>query len=122
MKDDVASSRAGTPAESRAGAGSRLNVFCSRRRTGYTVHLRPADLSPGLEPYFDRHFEAEAPALDFEELDRRMASQGLACEKVVAKTGSVELTANGPAAAVLTDWLLTAFGSGVRPRAGRSPG
>ncbi|MEO6600839.1 MAG: hypothetical protein ABIQ16_13255 [Polyangiaceae bacterium] len=63
---------------------------------------------------FDENGEAYPVLLDFEDLDRQMASKKAQVEKRVSRTGSVELTARGEAATALAVWLSTAFASGVR--------
>lgn len=91
-----------------------LNLFCARVGEVWRVHVRPTWLPRYLHSIFDEHGEAFPVLLDFEDLDRRMASKQASFEKRVSRTGSIELTAHGEAATVLAVWLSTAFASGLR--------
>ena len=91
-----------------------LNLFCARVGEVWRVHVRPTWLPRYLHTVFDEHGEAFPVLLDFDDLDRYMASKRALFEKRVSRTGSVELTAHGEAATALAVWLSTACASGVR--------
>ena len=95
-------------------AAKVLNLFCVQVGEVWRVHVRPTWLPRYLSNVFDEHGEAYPVLLDFEDLDRQMASKGASFEKRVGRTGAVELTAHGDAATALAVWLSTAFASGVR--------
>ena len=91
-----------------------LNLFCVPTGEVWRVHVRPTWLPRYLHSVFDEHGEAYPVLLDFDDLDRQMASKKQAFEKRVSRMGAVELTAHGDAATALAVWLSTAFASGVR--------
>ena len=91
-----------------------LNLFCVPTGEVWRVHVRPTWLPRYLHSVFDEHGEAYPVLLDFEDLDRQMASKQQVFEKRVSRLGAVELTAHGDAATALAVWLSTAFASGVR--------
>lgn len=91
----------------------RLSVYCSRGPGGYRVHVHPGWMPRHLRQCLDAHGEGLA-LLDFEELDRHMRRGCFDYEKHVTTTGSVELSAEGPAAVELATWLANMFSSGVR--------
>jgi hypothetical protein len=95
--------------------GEELNLFCSLEGEAWRVHVRPTRLPRYLQQCFDEHGEAFPVLLDFDDLDRHMDANQASFEKRVARTGGVELRAQGEAAAALAVWLSTAFASGVRP-------
>lgn len=90
-----------------------LGVFCSRGPEGYRVHVQPAWVPRHLRQCLDEHGEGMVQ-LDFDDLDRHMQRAGLSFDKHVTATGSVELTATGPAAVALGAWLSNMFSSGIR--------
>lgn len=91
-----------------------LNVFCSKLGDVWRVHTRPTRLPRYLHHFFDHNGEVYPALLDFDDLDRYMAANDAPYEKRVSKLGGVELSAKGHSAAVLSQWLATAFASGVR--------
>lgn len=91
-----------------------LDIFCSRWGDRWVVMISPVWTPPLLETFFDRHGEALADVLDFDDLDRYMSSRDASYEKRVSTLGGVQLEAHGASAEVLAEWLLTAFSSGVR--------
>ena len=95
-------------------AANVLNLFCARVGDVWRVHVRPTWLPRYLHTVFDENGEAFPVLLDFDDLDRYMASKLMSFEKRVSLTGSVELTAHGEAATALAVWLSTAFASGLR--------
>jgi hypothetical protein len=90
-----------------------LSIYCSRGPDGYRVHVHPAWMPRHLRQCLDSHGEGIAH-LDFEELDRHMQRASHSYEKHATATGSVELSASGPAAVALATWLSNMFSSGVR--------
>lgn len=90
-----------------------LSVYCSRGVDGFRVHVHPAWMPRHLRQCLDVHGEGMAQ-LDFEELDRHMQRGAYSYEKHATTTGSVELSASGPAAVALATWLSNMFSSGVR--------
>ncbi len=94
--------------------GALLNLFCVPVGEVWRVHVRPTWLPRYLHSVFDEHGEAYPVLLDFEDLERQMASKKQVFEKHVTRAGAVELTASGSAATALAVWLSTAFASGVR--------
>jgi hypothetical protein len=93
-----------------------LNLFCSREGEAWRVHVNAPVLPRYLQRYFDLHGEAYPALLDFDDLDQFMVGRHAAYAKRVARTGSVELTAEGESAIALCEWLSTAFASCVRPQ------
>ena len=91
-----------------------LNLFCSKERGAWRVHVGPTWLPRYLRDCFDRHGEAYPLALDFEDLERHMSLRSASYEMRVSRLGGVELTAHGRAAAELAAWLSTMFSTGVR--------
>lgn len=91
-----------------------LNLFCSEEGEAWRVHVWPAWIPPVIFKFVDRDGEAYPVLLDFEDLSGYMAGDGHTYDKRVARTGGIELTAQGPAATALAVWLSTALGSGVR--------
>jgi hypothetical protein len=98
-----------------------LNLFCVQVGEVWRVHVRPTWLPRYLHNVFDENGEAYPVLLDFEDLDRHMASKHVSFEKRVSRLGAVELTAHGDAATALAVWLSTAFASGVRDGQGSVP-
>ena len=92
-----------------------LNLFCSREGDAWRVHVNAPVLPRYLQCYFDLHGEAYPALLDFEDLERFMGGRQAPYAKRVARTGGVELTAEGESAVALCEWLSTAFASCVRP-------
>ncbi len=91
-----------------------LNILCAPLGKAWRVYAHPSFMPQHLAQCFDRRLEAQAMALDWEDLDRYMSRKGAAYEKRVSTNGCVELTARDDAAAVLGAWIATALGSGVR--------
>src|SRR5437016_703790 len=99
-----------------------LNLFCSEEGDVWRVHVWPAWIPPVVSNFVDRDGEAYPVILDFDDLSGYMADDGHPFEKRVARTGGVELSAEGPAATALAVWLSTALASGVRaPGSGGDP-
>jgi len=94
---------------------TELNLFCVPVGEAWRVHVRPTWLPRYLHNVFDENGEAYPVLLDFDDLDRQMASKHAPFEKRVSRVGAIELTARGAAATALAVWLSTAFASGVRP-------
>lgn len=94
--------------------GTVLNLFCAQEDEAWRVHVRPTWLPRYLESVFDEDGEAFPVLLDFDDLERHMASNQASFEKRISRTGAVELTAHGEAATALAIWLSRAFASGVR--------
>ena len=93
-----------------------LNVFFAEEGSAWRAYLRPSWLPRYLQPFFDAHGEAYPVLVDLDDLGRHMTASGAAFETRVARTGGIELTARGTAAAALAVWLSTALSSGVRQR------
>ena len=93
-----------------------LNLFCARTpdRRIWRVHVRPTNLPTAVRQLFDHNSEAYPALLDFDDLDQYMADHDAHCEKRTSSLGDVELTAEGPSASVLGEWLTRAFMSGTR--------
>jgi hypothetical protein len=94
----------------------QINLYCARDGEAWRVYVEARALLPYLDRYFDEYGEAYPALLDFDDLDRYMAAYDAAYTKHVTATGSVELSAQGEAAAALSEWLSRAFSSCVRPR------
>ncbi|MGC4067243.1 MAG: hypothetical protein QM784_21895 [Polyangiaceae bacterium] len=97
-----------------SGQDVELDIFCSKLGEAYRVYVRPTWLPDHLLDCFDDEGEAYPVYLDFDDLDRHMQKSGVEYVKRQATTGSIQLYARGPAAAVMIAWLLNAFGSGIR--------
>src|SRR5947207_10964620 len=95
-------------------AAEVLNLFCSEEGDVWRVHVWPAWIPPVIFNFVDGDDEAFPVLLDFDDLSGYMADDGLAYDKRIARTGGIELTAEGPAATALAVWLSTALASGVR--------
>ena len=91
-----------------------LNLLCVPVGEVWRVHARPTWMPSFLHGVFDEHGEAFPVVLDFQDLERHMASKRQPFEKRVSRTGAIEFTAHGDAATALAVWLSTAFASGVR--------
>jgi len=103
----------GKKADDRLGV---LNVFCSPEGESFRVYVRPTAIPRYLHQCLDEHDEVYPAELDFEDLARFMAARDATYTERRSKAGGVEITAEGPAAGALAEWLSTAFASGARPR------
>lgn len=94
-----------------------LDVFCAISSGGesYRVHVRRTWMPDCLRDFFDDHGEAYPVYLDFEDLDYHMQRSGVTYTKRRAKTGSVQLYAEGAAATVLSFWLMHSMSTSQRP-------
>jgi hypothetical protein len=94
-----------------------LSLFCSRGADGWRVDTIARWLPRYLREYFDRG-QAYPVQLDLDELERQMKACSLDYERRVSTLGDVELTAQGQAGVVLSEWLASMFATGVRPHGG----
>lgn len=108
MKAHAAAPGPGQPVE--------LDVFCAVSSDGefYRVYVRRTWMPDCLREIFDDNCEAYPVYLDFEDLDYHMQKSGVTYTRRQAKSGSVQLYAEGPAATVLSLWLMNSVSSRVR--------